>query len=214
MLIVYSLLSILHTRRDEVIISDWRMWTWTMNMYIKTIIIYRKEWFKLQFACPKSPSYSPSSFELQPTHCIWPSDPEKIGLEISISKIVIQAIPNPNLWRSALLWSVTSLYIILLAVTYIVSHQLHYSLFGCNFVEYLSATGIMTDKFTNIMTSHAQSLKNCFRKDPMVFTSSYLTIMCRFQNMNDIFEHFIFFFNKSMAIVPPKLLIGMNWAPR
>ena len=44
--------------------------------------------------------------------------------------------------------------------------------------------------------------------------SSYLTIMCRFQNMNDIFEHFIFFFNKSMAIVPPKFLIGMNWAPR
>ena len=100
------------------------------------------------------------------------------------------------------------------SATYIVSHQLHDSLFRCNFVEYLSATGIMTNKFTNIMTSHAQSLKNHFLKDLMVSTISYLTIMCRFQNMNDIFEHFIFFFNKSMAIVPPKLLIGMNWAPR
>ena len=47
-------------------------------------------------------------------------------------------------------------------ITYIVSHQLHDSLFRCNFVEYLSATRIMTDKFTNIMTSHAQSLKKRF----------------------------------------------------
>ena len=170
MLIVYSLLSILHTRRDEVIISDWRMWTWTMNMYIKTIIIYRKEWFKLQFACPKSPSYSPSSFEQQPTHCIWPFDPENTRLRFKqywkyrddLFCLLVKSDPVrlDSVWFEPVSpWRSITRHPLF---TYIVSHQLHDSLFRCNFVEYLSATRIMTDKFTNIMTSHAQSLKKRF----------------------------------------------------
>ena len=32
--------------------------------------------------------------------------------------------------------------------------------------------------------------------------------------MNYIFEHFIFFFNKSVTVVPPEFLVCMNWTPR
>ena len=53
--------------------------------------------------------------------------------------------------------------------TYIISHQLHDSLFCCNFVEYLSSARVMTDKFTNIMTSHAKSLNTVYLNKLMGF---------------------------------------------